>query len=477
MVLRRGGCAPNSSPSLWAQLPDCSFGDLQTPGNSQQYAACSDRSREASTEAKGYDEDFDPFDVGAPWTQLQQLPTQVQRKIWLGAFNDDPDAASVETSGVKEHREEEPVRTSNSLNKRSRSIAKDSNIGSQSSNSRQYPRSGDWASDQLSEANRESLSCIETSNAEATRGQAASNSSRAHHAQRDGEQVPEASGSSTSSFCSVRQGLCEAPNEGVGLAPLLPQLSPAKRAGYWAQLLDDASSLVDLSTLGDKSAYGFPEKRCKTPNDDPRIPFLRRSVADSALRAHTDSRLLPNHFTPSMAEESAATQASSAGCDRTVRLASPDNHYESPLLQRLQRLQESVEGPIAMTTERHICTRTTTTTRASLSTGPAGRHQLSRDSICDEHRRSVPISKGRGNSLAFAPRSRNAVGMGLAKKTWATTWRADGARVVKGRVVFNKASNQTKVGAKDCSSDLKALLGGKPSTRSRARGHRRDNVG
>lgn len=189
-----------------------------------------------------------------------------------------------------------------------------------------------------------------------------------------------------------------------GLAPLLGDLDEEKRRGYFAQF----DSLLGCSAAGSRSlpragttTTAWIDEREEDEGvgvewpTTPSAGFGSAAAAARALgRAESDSRLLPNRFT--------GFSRPIVSCSQLLA-ADGDGNGDG--------FEPALDSP---------------STRRERS---AGMHNKdSRDPRSNSN-------SNRADRTGLTARSRNAAGMGLVRKTWGSTWRDDGTRLVRGRVV------------------------------------------
>lgn len=229
-----------------------------------------------------------------------------------------------------------------------------------------------------------------------------------------------------------------------GLAPLLHELSSEKQAGYWAQFNDDDVREADEVNRGE--FYNAPPRDPRTPAGGIGI-LLRagggpggRGVRAWASRVHSDSRLLPNRFTAGSHPED-ENEARGGRVRQPAPLARQLNgdHYvaagneESPS-RPCPAVAPPAGATVAVPLQR---VRSALDITADMLESPLVNRQ-------DDSRIAAPMAPPRAPISVVTPaRSRNQHGMGLARKTWDTTWLADGARVVRGRVVRSAGSTNS----------------------------------
>lgn len=408
--------APASSPSLWDQLPALPLSSLQTPSNSQsadhqhkkQVPSSESEESTASVEAaiKGRElspdedcQDFNLFDVGVPWTQGNHLGTQVQRGFWLNHFR----IPSLTSSSAQEDetcRPSLPAEVCSAKRKATNAHGncKDATSKVDIDNSEQprapvsdrlrprpkastsvgFETEDDETIDlpttqffsrrvpRISHTSKETFDDEEDSGASASLTEVDERpavedcvspleSSETSDADWDIEALrskarPTSRLPSASPSAKDREGLVTPMTRRSGLAPLLVDLDAEKRAGYLAQLNDDAGEHRAITTPAN---CVFPAAASPT-----------RSVSD------------PQHGI---------------------------------------RAIHTREG------ESNLC------------------------GISSESRLAGVASLGNSHSFwdaaasplghCSANKSRNAAGMGMARKTWENTWREDGTRLVRGRLV------------------------------------------
>lgn len=198
-----------------------------------------------------------------------------------------------------------------------------------------------------------------------------------------------------------------------GLARMLSDLKPEQKHGYWNQFDD----------------YVPPSERASRTVEQPLTPCPRPnphschgSTTKSDGRRDTDSRLLPNPF------RGFGDGRPVVDGDETASSSQPPPHPDY--------------------TPYRVPPHTGTSTPAL---GPAPIQRLDAQSP--------------GTLIA---RSRNATGMGLATKTWESTWKARGVRIVKGRAVKSVSAAQDDQLAQSPARRAAAVRG----RRGRGRGRR-----
>ncbi|CAO1628455.1 unnamed protein product [Parajaminaea phylloscopi] len=441
-------------PSLWSQLPDSAFGEVHTPAPSQQ----SPEHQDTQDHLSRCEGNFDPFDVGAPWTQGQQLPTQVQRHLWLDDFRTGMECVDASQEVRDRHHQD---LGSQELLLQCDILAQDGindQGGCIDSNATASQLPHRWQAEQPAHCSLMAEDIL------ADRPEAAVGPTRpAANAPPSGRQVtvdqgcsggsPGPSSSSSSSFTVTH--VYQASQPRGGLAPMLPQLSPQKRAGYWAQLIDDTAGLIEENWFESTAINTRVEAHGRGHLLQPRTPGPGRFGVMPLHRGNSDSRLLPNRTADPLRDVHTVAGPRRRRRDEDERIEGYEDQ-RSPLLRRIQMLQGGFDGSVTVTTETRVLTRQTHTVVSPARQRPSHRilpvsagelTQAQSDAQSFSETTELPAPPG-ALAQRFPARSRNSVGMGLARKTWATTWRSDGARVVRGRIVNARKSNKGGSAAK-----------------------------
>lgn len=417
---RPSGSPPSSQP-FWDDADDFVAG-LCTPQagdqggvegssnnvtwNADPVAACDDHENSDDDDDDGSSASFQLFDVGEPWTQAAPS-TQFQRNQWLKGFR-----AAVTSSDVFE----EDAACDAHRDKRRRVSSAAVVIDSEDENG------GGAGPASICSDSRPSLASPRTpsarryvSNGGSRVGTDSPNTSESDAATMANESAPLQPDPSTTAAAltaedeealqGILQDLDADDDEEDGfeilntppptrsrLARMLSDLPAEKKQGYWSQF-DDYIPPHE-TRRGDGLPRTAPATRVSSFVEQRSEPTTSCPAAGGV-----DSRLLPNAFSGFSRPIISASQLDEASSN-----ANGSGHDDV-----------SAAAPTPQ--------RPSAPPRASL-TALRGTTHASPIERMDEHSPGTLIA-----------RSRNATGMGMAKKTWESTWKARGVRVVKGRVV------------------------------------------
>lgn len=406
--------APASSPSLWDQLPALPLSSLQTPSNSQsaehqyskQVPSSESEERIACVEAalKGRElspdegcQDFNLFDVGVPWTQGNHLGTQVQRGFWLNHFR----IPSFTSSSAQE--------------------------------------------DETCHSSLPAEGCSTKRKATSDHGTCEDATSKVGI---DNSEQPRAPGSDRfrpRPKASTSVGFIMEDEETIDLATTqffsrrVPRMSYASRGTFDQEEDSDASASlteVDERPMGAGCVSTLESREILDANSD---------IEGLHSKARPTSRL-PNASPPAQDNATPITRRSGLA----PLLVDLDAEKRAGYLAQLK--DDAGEYRAMTTPANRVCRAVASPTRPASDPqhGMRAMYTQGRESnscrILSESRLSDVADRSNSHPIwdaaasppghcSMANKSRNAAGMGMARKTWENTWREDGTRLVRGRLV------------------------------------------
>lgn len=431
MTLEDEGPHIASSPSLWDQLPEPSMGDWNVVGLGQdvpttcQFEPEDQHQNETRPLTHSPANHFDPFDVGLPWTQGEQLPTQVQRDLWLQKLPVDSNSLDIALSSGDASENLDSSQSSStsarSAPTRVENQVLDGSPPSLASGQITLPKStlssdaiirpAIGRSTSLPSASRPDDGGITQSTQNLAQSLILAIGADVHEALRLSNKSSYVQGKTTIDLTTptiaqtrtnscVEQGWTR--TKRTGLAPLLPQLNAEKRAGYWSQFIDESTGLPDVHT-----SPNVLNMRRARPTDGGLLetPMMTTSKRQEtwAQKSLSDSRLLPNRLSQVLHDDTQDVFA----------------HTPS---RSSSRISSSIQSSIAKRRHHDQSSRSTVVTDGRV------------ENLDCESREQVKSAR----------RSRNGVGMGMARKTWASTWQANGSRMVRGRLVTSTRVQATE---------------------------------